>query len=1528
MAEPAAKPKRRRWSWKWTAWVLVCAAALAVVTLIVLPDLLPDTAVRRQVAAILTERLGRPVTVESAHLAWGEGLTATGVRIGRREGDGHLATADRLTVQLGPLDTARSAAGRDVPLKAVRVEGLELWLVLDAQGRLNVEDLAGSKPLKINSIQVSGATVHFENRRVGRRLTLRNVHASLGKLASTGVRRARTSHQLQRPAVPTFADEARIGHGYISFSADLGEPAPGREPASETDKSGHLVVTANLDRFEFGGEANGPCSCKAEWTDIDWPEVAAVAELWPPLIGIFSRTSGRMSASFSRDAWTAEGAVQAADLTLAARAGADAVTLSQAILGFQLSRESADAPLKVSLAKFSAPGINVKASGEVRIERSATEGDADPAAAPWTVRHADLQAEGVVAWVALLQSPPAGRRAGIEPVGGPAKRFDRIGGKARVNLNVKTTDKGPRLTGWADLTDTLMVCTGVLHKEEGQRLRLEVEAGCGRDLAEADITRLDLETDAGRIHANGHLPLASLLKAAPQDADADFDRRLAGANLTVHADIQDAEALLALVPALGVRLGNLRAAGPLTLDLACAPAEVADAPSHPGPVRVLRSERPAASPPRLTAKVRGDLTGTTLWGPSRIHKPGGMPVTFDALIDLMPDAHRSDVRRLKIDLGKGALEWNGSARIDWPQKEGEHPVGRFDGALRVSGIEAIGAIVAPDRFAKDPPLAGGATFTVAADLAEGRLRNHMKAGLEQMAIRVEDYFAKPAGLPASLSVTSLWHTGKWNQVEAEAEVELPGASLKARGQGLLDLKWLDVTDDPQPHRTHPPDTGRPHATPKPASTVTVTLLLTSTLNVRAQISDLAKAADISPLLKRRLKDYHAAGRAAAELTLTEQRQALWVNGHLDLTHADLAVEPYLKKPEGQALTVDVEADFAPVPQEPITVHVANIKAQLGDSVARADGWVRLDQAGVISALRGTARIAAMFEEADLKVRADWTHTPALRRSLPWLEPLYAWCRLDGPTAWSIAFSGTPIRGRVRLDVGATDCRISAARAAKTDGGGTDRPAVLKPAGTQAAVGLVVRYGEVPGEMIVDRLELNLADATVSAEGRVLFDDPRLTVLERPTAWALRVRGRIPDSRLVASLLPAYLADLKPSGAVTVDIKAAHDAKATEVESCRLAFDKARIEWLGKTVRLDGPLDYNSQRLKTGDGLNLVAGGSDVTLVAYIVYPNADPTGSLLVRGKALDLDEAQEMIRRTAEHLAAGKDTVTQRLRRLLVTAQMSAGIKLDHVSLVVPEWKTRYDLTGLAAEGRLADGRFVMPQFACALNEGTVSGEMALDFRHDVPVLSVAYDARDLKMAENLKPFIDTTFPGMQVSGTLSTRATITRRLEKGARTIGRGETVLTDGLLEGPAAPEYITGLLPGLKLTQYRFNRMSNVFENCPNGDVDNRMLLDGKSYDLYIFGVTHPDGRTSYQMGVDLSVSLDQGKLPLMNYTGRIVGSQFAEQQVSYVLPHEFAYDVFVRRNVLLQLIRSIGEKEPEIKRPLVAPQEEGRWTQKR
>lgn len=1485
-----AERKRRRWSWKRTVGILVCLAALVVVTLVALPGLLPDAAVRRQVEAILADRLGRPVTVESARLAWDEGLTATGLRIGQREGDQPLATASRVTVRFGLLDAAKSVVGRDVPLKHVRIEGLELWLVLDAEQRLNVDDLL-REPARIRAVQVSDATVHVENRHAGRRLTLRHLHATLGELASTR-------------------------QGYLSLSADLGDGAAGQG----AERPGHVVVTANLERLRFGGTQPVPATFKAEWTDIPWSQVAAVAGLEPRWVGALARTSGRMSASVGRGAWSAEGAVQATGLVLASDQDPEqTVTMPQAVLGFQLQQASAEAPLDITLAKFSAPGIDLKVSGHLQLENPPAAPDAQAGRAAWTIHQVDLRAEGAVSWVPLCQS--------VGPLARLAKEFDRLGGRAWADLRLETTRDGPRLTGSVDFSDTFALWQGALRKDERQLLRLEVDATCTPDLGQADLTRLEVVTDAGRLSARGQVPVATFLRPPADPSAADpLSRRLQGARLAVHVGVDETETLLALVPALGRRLGPVQVSGPFSLDLTCAPAEGVDAPPD--------------APPAWIAKVRGDLTPLVVSVPHGAQKPTGAAATLDAMAVLMPDAFRSDVVSLTARLDKGALRWAGSARIDWPQKKGEQPVGRFDGTLTASDVASAGAVVSPARFGAAPLVSGGATFDVTADLAEGRLRTRMTASLEPMAIRLANFFVKDQGQPASLDVTTRWHTGTWNRLEAEAQVDLPGARLAAKGEGEVQVKLVDLPA-PAPAADAapaPPGTPAPAAPdrPQPTSSLEVKVISTGGLDIEAHVDDLAKAAALSPLLAAHLEGYRAEGRAEGHLTLRAARQAVEARGNLDLTDTDLGLGRLLRKPAGRPMTVEVAGDVSPAPDGALAIRLTGVDVRLGDSVVRAQGWARVDWTGLTAPLDPTARLAAALKAADLSAKADWNHGPDLAKDLPWLEPVYARCGLAGPTTWSVAFSGTPIRGKVRCDVDATECQVTMPQAPAADGGAAG-PVVLKAAHVPAAVGMDLRYGEVPGEMILDRFDLKLADATASAQGVLLFDDPRLVLLRRPTAWSVQVRGRVPDAQILASLLPAHLADLRPTGAVAIDLRAAADPKAAQVESCDLAFQDARIAWRGKTIRLDGPIAYNHQRLAT-EGLSVRAGDSDVTLVAYVANPNDDPTGSVVVRGKAVDITEVQEMLQEAGPYLdearaAAPKpkagDRLSDRFERLLAGARLSADIRVDRVSLVVPQWKTRYDLTDLSAEGRLADQRFAVPRFACTLNEGTVTGQMAIDFGADVPLLTVAYDARNLKMAENLKPFIDTTFPGMEVVGTLSTRASTERRLAEGAHPVGRSETVLTDGVLRGPGAPEYMTRLLPGLKLTEFAFNRMSNVSEQKPNGDVDNRMLFDGKAYDVYIFGVTRADGHTAYTLGVDLSVSLgskvisrtlDQGKLPLMHYTGRIVGSQFAEQQVSYVLPHEFAYDVFIRRNLLLQLIRSLGQKEPEIERPVAVPKE--------
>jgi len=1505
------EPKKLLWRvWKRVLWLAAGLVLLAVVGVILLPTIAPESAVRHEVESVLAERLGLPVSVESARFTWTDGLYLTGLRVGRsaKTPDALLLKADRLFVRFSPLDLAENLGG-DVPLQVVRAEGLELWVVVGSDGRLNLEDLP---PTQVQTLQVVGGTFHIENQALGRSITLSDVHASLGTLAASG-------------------------KGYVNLAAAL----PGTPPRG-------LLVTASLNSLDFSKRDRLAGNVKIEWNDALWADLAGVATADPRVRSIVGRTSGRMGLAFDRAGWSVEGAVEAKDLVLAWTADAPAAILPQAVLGFQVRQLGPGKPLEVSLAKFSAPGIDVRASGLVDLAMPAQTPAAPVTPAPAATSPRREAGVGAVASAQLPADPrlTPGAGQGASAAGAPgapaapaapairpkglnleatvtltwtplcqniaalkqvAEQFEQLGGGADAALHFVTTPEGFQLIGSADLSHTTVAWPKVLRKDAGQTLRLEIDATCSRDFAKADLARLALFTDAGRSESGRPLPL---LAAKGQIG------KLAETHLDITAAVGQAEMLLAMAPGIASALAPFGADGPASLHATLKPTETSD------------------GPPALAATLHADLTATRLLLPDGAQKHPDTRCTLDASGVIVPESRQATVGSVHAALAGGAAEWNGSARLEWLK---DAPAGRFEGSLKIAGIESAGAILAPDRFsAASSPVAGEASLDCAGELSEGRVRGRMKADLERLAIRVEDWFVKPLGEPASIALTGYWQAGRDHYILAEADIGVPGGRFHALGRGTLQVKWTETGTAAE---------GKPEALRQAA--LSVRAASESSLELKASVSDLARLLDLSPAVRKYLADSRLEGTAESSLVFSVLPRAGRVTGIVDLTGAALDLGDALRKPRAMPLRLDLMLDVLPPEAGTVELYLTKAEARLGESVTGASGHVKLSAPAPGSNLTSGRQVLALLQEADVEVHADWRHAPEMRQAIPCLEPLYARADLDGPTRLSVACKGTPLKGTVRASVDATDCRI------------LHGESILKPAGTPAAFDLEARYGESPGELVLDRFAVKLADSAVTVSGRMLFDNPNLNSLAPPSSWTFSIDGRAPDAAALAALFPARLGDLHPSGGMTFKVRASADPRGAELEACDLAFDNASIVWLGKKMLLAGPISYDGERLAT-DGLNVVVGESDLTLVAYIQQPDRAPTGSIMIRGKNLALKEIQDLIRQTSEQVAAWAAATTMAApaappaapgkaqppaptplsrqlarygQRLLADAQLSAELAVDRVSLTVADWNTTYELTGLTGEGRLAGQQFSVPRFRCRLNDGAISGEVLLDFRSQPPVATVSYDAQNLKMADNMRPFIDTTFPGMKVYGTLSTRATVTQVLAENTFPGGRGETILTDGVLEGPAAPDYITRVLPGLKLTQYRFNRVSNDFENKANGDVDNRMIFQGKAYDIYLFGVSHADGKVDYSLGVDLLVSLgskvltrdmDQGKLPLMYYTGRIKGTAYAEGPfLRYVLPHEFAYDVFVRRNLLLQLFSRIGEKPPEIPKPPVVPSEKSR-----
>jgi hypothetical protein len=89
----------------------------------------------------------------------------------------------------------------------------------------------------------------------------------------------------------------------------------------------------------------------------------------------------------------------------------------------------------------------------------------------------------------------------------------------------------------------------------------------------------------------------------------------------------------------------------------------------------------------------------------------------------------------------------------------------------------------------------------------------------------------------------------------------------------------------------------------------------------------------------------------------------------------------------------------------------------------------------------------------------------------------------------------------------------------------------------------------------------------------------------------------------------------------------------------------------------------------------------------------------------------------------------------------------------------------------------------------------------------------------------------------------------------------------------------------------------------------MIFDGYNYDLYIGGVTDASRLAKYEIGVILLGSAGSpefnhnyrgNRIPVLNFSARIVDGAFQDENIRYPLPTETAFKVFLQRNPFYQL----------------------------
>ena len=228
---------------KFSGILLLIAGALIIGAAVFLPGLMDINAYRGEILATLQQSLNRTVNFSSGEFTWhfGPSFEFKDVTVKELDGSGDFLKAERLTVRLALLPLLE----KKIALKNLNLNGAEIRLSRDSQGRMNIDDLlkpsGESTPVRFHKVQVRHGTVKWHDMMIqkeGFQAVARNISLDLEHMA----RGSKGSIKLFCE-VPAISGPAAT----LSLNGSV-RLAPEKRPLSESD----LNATVDLKQAEIG----------------------------------------------------------------------------------------------------------------------------------------------------------------------------------------------------------------------------------------------------------------------------------------------------------------------------------------------------------------------------------------------------------------------------------------------------------------------------------------------------------------------------------------------------------------------------------------------------------------------------------------------------------------------------------------------------------------------------------------------------------------------------------------------------------------------------------------------------------------------------------------------------------------------------------------------------------------------------------------------------------------------------------------------------------------------------------------------------------------------------------------------------------------------------------------------------------------------------------------------------------------------------------------------------------------------------
>ncbi|MBN2377955.1 MAG: hypothetical protein JXD22_16270 [Sedimentisphaerales bacterium] len=274
--------------------------------------------------------------------------------------------------------------------------------------------------------------------------------------------------------------------------------------------------------------------------------------------------------------------------------------------------------------------------------------------------------------------------------------------------------------------------------------------------------------------------------------------------------------------------------------------------------------------------------------------------------------------------------------------------------------------------------------------------------------------------------------------------------------------------------------------------------------------------------------------------------------------------------------------------------------------------------------------------------------------------------------------------------------------------------------------------------------------------------------------------------------------------------------------------KKYAQWLGMESTA---VNFDDVVQAAEEATAAVASGDAATVEKVIT--EAITAEAMAAEGVTAEEGSAQDSGEKEQVHL--------ERAGVLLRRCSVAGSCDIGQLCFTDPGTGAFMELQQLRGGYELAGGVF-RSQISAGLGGGVVELAVNSVLEADEPVIEYHQSAREMSANESLKMMVESEFPGLEVTGTISEKkdmqVALGHVLAGGTNWQGTGVTKCRDGTLYGPGGPNWLMKVFPGLKLVEYKWREMTNQYECYADGSKKNHMLFDGQRYDIYITGLSQP------------------------------------------------------------------------------------------